>query len=74
MTNISIPGNWQTCDVEAMDGDFDDNMLQFLGSFEEVLPEGVEVETKKGMKKKVSYSKNVIFTNSSKINLGLLFF
>ncbi|CCD71883.1 ATP-dependent RNA helicase [Caenorhabditis elegans] len=52
MTNISIPGNWQTCDVEAMDGDFDDNMLQFLGSFEEVLPEGVEVETKKGMKKK----------------------
>lgn len=41
MAKVSLPKNaeWQTADVE-IEGDFDDDMLQFLGSFEEVLPEG----------------------------------
>ncbi|CAL2029816.1 unnamed protein product [Caenorhabditis brenneri] len=43
MASVSIPNDrWQTADVEAINGDFDDEMLQFLGSFEEVLPEGFE--------------------------------
>ncbi|KAF1769504.1 hypothetical protein GCK72_001321 [Caenorhabditis remanei] len=59
MTSISIPGNWQAADVEAMEGDFDDNMLQFLGSFEEVLPDGIETAetTKKGKKEKKKQKK-----------------
>lgn len=58
MTNVSVDDNmWQTADVEAMEGDFDDDMLQFLGSFEEIVPGGgaekpAENPRKKGKKNK----------------------
>ncbi|UMM10982.1 hypothetical protein L5515_000493 [Caenorhabditis briggsae] len=52
MTSISISSDkWQTADVEVMDGDFDDDMLQFLGSFEEVLPETVDKVSERKLKK-----------------------
>ncbi|CAI2348928.1 unnamed protein product [Caenorhabditis sp. 36 PRJEB53466] len=55
MAKVSIPENaeWQTADLE-IDGDFDDDMLQFLGSFEEVLPKELQnaPEKKKGKKQK----------------------
>uniref|UniRef100_A0A1I7U5U5 RNA helicase n=1 Tax=Caenorhabditis tropicalis TaxID=1561998 RepID=A0A1I7U5U5_9PELO len=53
MNSISIPNEmWQTADKEILDGDFDDDMLQFLGSFEEVLPEGLNPTEQQPKKEK----------------------